>query len=578
MARKKIVKSIFDYVDDNNLVDFMDLSKVPDVPQVPLERYEPARGMPANLNGILTPENAKRLEETAKRGMDQGGMEWYNLEPLRYAFVEQLGEKKGNEAFGRYIDYTAATSPRSTVAGNIRRGSHFYNLDRNGQQVGGLTNKDMPQGYGHIAHTTHDHKLREIEANGGLLPIKGPKVSSFAENLKGNQTPMTIDTHNFSAVRNDPKNKVSPTNTQYRYLEDFQSEIADKMGITPAQMQASVWIAGDTGVADARPFMAVFDDVVSNTAERNGVSKSQALRDFIGGKAPLYGLAGVTAAGAMTTPEEAEAAVSLRLLKEAPVAYSQLRKQLARDRQNGISPQRTVEKFIHDAANTNYSGKGGRDPNSFNTYARGVDGESAGEYWKAGVQGLYDELTGAGDDPMVKAAMDSWLESHLGRQAGLTQRQNREMMQAKVALGGAGAMAAAGASAGEATSPAERGFPAWPEFKDPNERLPLPTGGDIAESLFTVLGIPMAGLQGLVRGGYGLLNGEDLVTAGAEAAHMMGAEHKGGLMAPGGDSDEGFRRYGEQAEKTLAEAGMPAPLAKGAGFISRWVPSLLSPF
>lgn len=308
MARKKIVQSIFDYIDNGNLVDFMDLSQVPDVPQVPLERYEPARGMPANLNEILTPENAKRLEETAKRGMDQGGMEWYNLEPLRYAFVEQLGEKQGNEAFGRYIDYTAATSPRSTVASNIRRGSHFYNLDRNGQQVGGLANSDMPKGYGHIAHTTHDHKLREIEENGGLLPIKGPKVSSFAENLKGNQTPMTIDTHNFSAVRNDPKNKVSPTNTQYKYLEEFESEIADKMGITPAQMQASVWIAGDTGVADARPFMAVFDDVVTNTAERNGVSKSQALRDFIGGKAPLYGLAGITATGAMTNPEEAEAA------------------------------------------------------------------------------------------------------------------------------------------------------------------------------------------------------------------------------------------------------------------------------
>ena len=294
------------------------------------------------------------------------------------------------------------------------------------------------------------------------------------------------------------------------------------------------------------------------------------------------------AGGLMLPSEDAESAASLRLLKEAPVAYSQLRKQLNRDRQNGISPQRTVEKFIHDAQNTNYSGKGGRDPNSFNTHARRIDGESAGDYWKAGIQGLYDELAGAGDDQMVTEALDAWRDSHLGRQAGLTQRQNREM-QAKMALGGAGATAAAGASAEEPsmgwrewptqdqpipTSPSERGFPAWPEYKDPNERLPVPTGGDIADSLFTVLGMPMAGLQGLVRGGYGLLNGEDLATAGAEAAHMMGAEYKandrGGLMAPGGDSDEGFDRFGKKVTDVTGDPTL--------GFYAKWVPSLLSPF
>ena len=300
-----LARSLFKAVDDEALDTVMDLSKVPDVPQIPLERYEPPRGRPANLDSILIPENAARLEETAKRGEEMGGREWYNLEPLRMAFLEEMGPS-GDDSFRRYVDYVAATSPRSTVAGNIRRASHFYNLDKNGQPVGGLTNADMPKGYGHIAHTTHDHKLREIEENGGLLPIKGPKVSSFAENLKGNQTPMTIDTHNFSAVRNDPKNKKSPTNTQYKYLEEYQAEIADKLGMTPAQFQASVWMAGDTGVADARPFMAVFDDVLSNTAERDGKSRSEALRDFINGKAPLYGIAGLMAGAQLADPESNE--------------------------------------------------------------------------------------------------------------------------------------------------------------------------------------------------------------------------------------------------------------------------------
>jgi hypothetical protein len=295
MARGKAnaILKVLDYLKDSDarMVDYQDLSQVPDVPQTPLLRPEAARGQPAALDSLLVPENAERLEQIALDGAERGGREWYNLDPLRKAFIEELGDEEGAQAFNKYVDYVAATSPRSNVATNIRRGSHFYQLDRNGQQVGGLSNADMPKGYGHIAHTTHDHKLREIEENGGLLPMSGPKVSSFAENLKGNQSPMTIDTHNYSAVRNEPDVKKSPTNTQYKYLEDFQGEIAEKLDMTPAQFQASVWIAGDTGVADARPFIDVFDDVLKRTAEKNGVTRDQALKDFINGKAPLFGLA-----------------------------------------------------------------------------------------------------------------------------------------------------------------------------------------------------------------------------------------------------------------------------------------------
>lgn len=301
---KKLAQSLFDYVDEGNLRYYQDLNEVPAVPQTPLPRYEPPRGMPPKLTGELTPEAAARLEETAQRGAELGGKEWYNLEPLRTAFVEELGEEPGTQAFGRYIDYVAATSPRSTVASNIRRGSHFYQLDRNGQPVAGLTNADMPKGYGHIAHNTHDNKLREIQESGGLLPEKGPKVSSFAENLKGNQQPMTIDTHNYSAVRNDPSNKVSPTKTQYKYLEEFQGDIADRLGMTPAQFQASVWMAGDTGVADARPFMEVFDDVLTRTADKNKTTRSQALKDFINGKAPLFGIAGLMGGLQLVDPDK----------------------------------------------------------------------------------------------------------------------------------------------------------------------------------------------------------------------------------------------------------------------------------
>lgn len=285
----RIVSSILGQVPKKNMAEMADLSQVPNVPQVPLERYDPPRGMPKGLVDILTPDTAKRLTEYAKRG-EQGGREWYNLEPLRLAFEETLGADEGMAAFNRYVDIVAATSPRSRVDQNIRRSSYLYGRDRQGQNIAGMTNPDFPKGYGHLAHNTQDALLKDLQAGGTFEALNRPKTSSFAHNLKGNQAPMTMDTHNFAAVTGNVKNKVSPSNTQYRYVEDFQREIADKLDMTPAQYQASVWMGGDTGVADSRPFMEVFDDVLTRTAEMEGKERRDVLTDFIRGDGRLFSM------------------------------------------------------------------------------------------------------------------------------------------------------------------------------------------------------------------------------------------------------------------------------------------------
>ena len=272
------------------------------------------------------------------------------------------------------------------------------------------------------------------------------------------------------------------------------------------------------------------------------------------GGAALPVAAGLLAAG---QSDDADASVTLRLLKEAPEAYNALRKQLARDRQKGLSPMRTAEKFIHDQSMTNYD-KG------FNQYARKVDGTSSGDYWKEGVQGLYDEIMGAVDepDPMVVEAMDAWLGSHLGRETGSTMAQNRAGARAaRAAAGGVAATAAAGASA--------------------DEGLPLPTWEDVGDSLFTVLGMPMAGLQGLARGAYGLMTGEDLVTAAAEANHMTGGSLDGNIGRPGGDTEEGWDRVGGKVEGLFEPLDKQFPylgLGRAAGDTTSLGLSLFSPF
>jgi hypothetical protein len=142
----------------------------------------------------------------------------------------------------------------------------------------------------------------------------------------------------------------------------------------------------------------------------------------------------------------------------------------------------------------------------------------------------------------------------------------------------AGVLATGARAEDQPRSAREAGFPDWPVYEDPNTPLPLPTGWDIFDSVVNVLGMPMAGVQGLARGVYGLATGEDLTTAGAEAAHMMGSEHEGSLMTPGYDTDEGWRRYGALTEDTFNEAGVPEPVSKGLGLFNQWVPQLFMPF
>ena len=107
----------------------------------------------------------------------------------------------------------------------------------------------------------------------------------------------------------------------------------------------------------------------------------------------------------------------------------------------------------------------------------------------------------------------------------------------------------AGTAAGTA------GLLAAPMLADKDKPLPVPTWGDVGESVGGVLSMPITGLQGIARGLYGLATGEDIVTAGAEAAGVMGSEHKGSLMTPGMDSDKGADRMEKYVtEKTGDES------------------------
>lgn len=321
----------------NSFFDLTNLEQVPDVPQEAMERYQPPRGISPRLQSVLGDKRLqKRLQGIIEKGVGMGGRRWYNAEPLRKAFINELGDVEGSAAFGRYMDYVAATSPRSRVGDNIRNASFYYGLERQGEAMPDIGTKN-PKPYGHMAQRLHQQNAQTV-AGPGFDIIKNPKPPTFATNLKGNQLPVTVDAHATklpamlsrdprwlaTSTRLERKNAAgesefynvyprrmheeggmgmdqalerpvfwdsSPAPNEYGGLEQLYQGIADKAGITPAQAQASAWIAGGdvTGLGSdsSKAFMDFFEQRLMETARQRGITPQEALRRMIRGEQPL---------------------------------------------------------------------------------------------------------------------------------------------------------------------------------------------------------------------------------------------------------------------------------------------------
>lgn len=260
------------------------------IPQVPLPRQAPARGIdPAILKSVNS--SMRSATEAVKRGMEAGGLDWFDLSSLRADLQAAQGAKAGDEAFTRLTHAIAATSPRSTVASNIKRGSAMAHIIGTGGELP-LTNADIAErlgpGYGHLAHTSHIPALRDLQRLGSITAnlesvFQRPKISSFGENLRGNLAPVTVDTH---AARSFGLNETQ-VKPGYTVVENALREIAAKLGIEPAQAQASAWIgnAEKTGVVDPQPFMQLMRGMIGPRAKALGMTPEDFWAAFLQGKA-----------------------------------------------------------------------------------------------------------------------------------------------------------------------------------------------------------------------------------------------------------------------------------------------------
>ena len=315
---------------DEPLFDFSRLAEVPKTAQFDLPRYMPPRGVSDRAQDLIKDKDVfGKMMDIVGKGKEVGGPEWYNTDPLRERFIQQLGSSAGPEAYRKYMDIVAATSPRSDVPTNIRNASYYYGKLMRGEPLPKVGDVN-PKPYGHLAQRAHQKNVLGI-AGTGWDPLVNPKPSSFVEDLVGNQLPVSVDTHAFrlpAILSRDPRflekaykpsKEATPINYQdlfksgersmedlvsdpvawsafprdneYGALEGLYKRLGLESGLTPAQAQASAWVGGHdiTGLKsdETKPFLGFFQDKIYDTARKTNMDPQDVLNSFIQGKTSL---------------------------------------------------------------------------------------------------------------------------------------------------------------------------------------------------------------------------------------------------------------------------------------------------
>jgi len=349
---KKAAETIKGFVPDKSVVgDLFDYSKIhniPDVKQFDLPRYSPKHGVSERVEKLVGSKKVQQqMLDLMEKGKGMNAETFYYNEPLRQAFIDELGKKKGEQGFARYMDYVAGTSPRSDVETNARNASYYYWLEKQGLPVPGKGGVN-PQPYGHMAQNLHRENASKIRSGEYFDYINNPKPMSFSQNLQGNFAPVTVDAHAFklpAILKRDPDflagslklEKGAPTinptkmyekgdlamreaaqrpvywaskpnKNEYAAMEQYYKMLSREAGLAPGQGQAAAWAGGGdiTGLGSVAgdPFMRAVENRALKTAAERGITPQEALSQMMRGKAPLLGLGGAAAMGSLAAQDQ----------------------------------------------------------------------------------------------------------------------------------------------------------------------------------------------------------------------------------------------------------------------------------
>lgn len=305
------------------LLEMPEVAPVVGVEQVPLARYQTTRS-PSDVQRSFRNRQRTILRDV-ERGMQDGAHTWYHNEPVRQQFIYELGEDEGQRQFDLFTAMVAGTSSAAPVRQNIRKASWYRQqalegllptgIDSNADAAEWIAAHKPPKGYGSVARN-NDAMWTSRFLEGDQLwraeePGSAHKILSFRENLRGNLEPWTGDRHEGhrlgvpmrwnSREKSWAKGQLTPN--EYVAAERMMGRLADRAGLSPAELQSARWMGGAeaTGVESTDPtFSHALEAVVHAQAKRMGETPEWVLRNFIRNG----GLLAVPAAMAGTNSEE----------------------------------------------------------------------------------------------------------------------------------------------------------------------------------------------------------------------------------------------------------------------------------
>ena len=290
-----------------------------------------------------------KLAERAKPFVGTNVQFFYNTGPIIDKAIE-LGYSKEQafEALRKFALNYAATSPRTKTEENLRSASLAGVKQERKIDIGTIIGPGgsgiNEKGYPMIINPGGLHrKLLDDVMASGISFDTNPKPATFAENVSGNLAGVTVDTHAIRAVfdvlnelepgsiplkfiggktaaktkefqemyQKDPSSFDAATmvadtlqsqkidgkdmQTEYAVFSDIYKQVAEKLGVKPAEAQSLSWFAnGDkTGLAsEPKTIVELIDDRVDVTAQLTGMSKDEVFKKFFQGSIPLLSLGG----------------------------------------------------------------------------------------------------------------------------------------------------------------------------------------------------------------------------------------------------------------------------------------------
>jgi hypothetical protein len=276
-----------------------------------MKRFEDYIGMVAGTStGSKIGQNIKVASNYYAQkyggGRDAAELPYARAMEIQSSLIKEFGNKEGNRRFKQFMTRVEKNKPKP---------------DDPSFEV-------PPKGYGAHMQQTHMHNVNNLAREGELSSMDNPKIAAFYENLLGNWMPTTVDKH---AVRlaamatKDPRwlteqgtksfnemsgagldqtammNKLleTPTNwldvpgrtgSEYAAMEKMWNEVAQEMGVSPAELQAMAWVGGgrQTGLGSAPvTFMDAFQDRIRRTSIRDNIPPDQVLKLMLHGKMTL---------------------------------------------------------------------------------------------------------------------------------------------------------------------------------------------------------------------------------------------------------------------------------------------------